>query len=294
VRPRGVVVLVGGAAPDGAIVRLPLDPAAEEGCRRHHDALVLLGADVRIPPAVRALFPRPLAQGRFEGQTFFAETALRGECGRVYYARPARRYDRAIVAAAEALRAIRRATEEPVAIDAAELQRLCGDGIAQLQACVDPGRRGILDRLHRRLERTLVGVRLPLGWQHGDYDFANLLYGPDEALSGILDFECFEPRGLPLVDLLLLLARRPIRRRGLAFGTLVVQSILPRALPPLERELLAAEERALGIDDGLYAAFALCAWLGHMRLRRDSWLVRSPRWVDANVHAVLDHLREVA
>jgi hypothetical protein len=135
---------------------------------------------------------------------------------------------------------------------------------------------------------------LPLGWHHGDYDFANLLYGPDDRLTGILDFEAFDPRGLPLIDLLLLLARRPIRRRGVSFGALVVQSILPRALPPLERDLLGAELRFLGVDETLYRALALCCWLGHMRLRRDSWLVRSPAWVEANLHAVVDHLQEVS
>ncbi len=66
------------------------------------------------------------------------------------------------------------------------------------------------------------------------------------------------------------------------------------ALPPLEAELLGHELQALGIDDTLYRALALCCWLGHLRLRRESWLVRSPSWVQANLHAVVDHVREVA
>jgi len=289
-----VVVLVGGVPPEGAVVRLPLDAPAERSCRRHHDALTALAADARVPPTTRRLFPRPLAEGVFEGQAFFVESALGGESGRLYYSRPARRYDRAIIEAADVLRALRRATEAPVSIGAAEFERLCGSCLAELEGMVDDARRGTLDRMRRFLERTLRGTTLALGWHHGDYDFANLLYGPGDHLTGILDLECFDPRGLPLIDLLLLLARRPIRRQGLAFGTLVVQSILPRALPSLEAELLTRELQALGIDETLYRALALCCWLGHLQLRRDSWLVRSPSWVEANLHAVVDHVREVS
>jgi aminoglycoside phosphotransferase (APT) family kinase protein/SAM-dependent methyltransferase len=294
VRPRGVVVLVGGAPPEGAVVRLPLDPRAELSCQRHHDALATLAADPRIPPAARRLFPQPLAEGTFDGQPFFVESALAGRSGRVYYSRPAVRYDLAIVEAAEVLRGLRRATEERVSIGSAEWERLCGSCLAELRGVVGEARARALDRIAHFLERTLHGAILPLGWHHGDYDFANLLYGPGDRLTGILDFECFDPLGLPLIDLLLLLARRPIRRQGLSFGTLVVQSILPRALPPLEQELLGAELRFLGVDETLYRALALCCWLGHMRLRRDSWLVRSPSWVKANLHAVVDHVQEVS
>jgi aminoglycoside phosphotransferase (APT) family kinase protein len=150
-----------------------------------------------------------------------------------------------------------------------------------------------LDTVERFLRDTLVGATLPLGWYHGDYDFANLLYGPDDTVTGILDFEVFDPRGLPLIDFLVLLARRPIRQREFAFGTLFVRFILERKLPPLETSLIEREMRTLGIDDRLYRALALCCWLNHLRLRRDSWLVRSPAWLEDNLHTVIESVRRV-
>jgi SAM-dependent methyltransferase len=292
VRAKGAVVLVGGE-PAATIVRVPLADSATATCALQHGAVESLARDERIPSEVRRLFPAPLAAGRFEGQSFFAERALSGEVGRVYYSRPEERFDRAISSAAETLRQLRRATEEPTRIDDTEFQRHCGLWLGELRAVVQDESRRALDTVERFLRDTLVGATLPLGWYHGDYDFANLLYGPDDTVTGILDFEVFDPRGLPLIDFLVLLARRPIRQREFAFGTLFVRFILERKLPPLETSLIEREMRTLGIDDRLYRALALCCWLNHLRLRRDSWLVRSPAWLEDNLHTVIESVRRV-
>jgi aminoglycoside phosphotransferase (APT) family kinase protein len=291
VRPRGVVVLAAGNG-DGetTFVRLPLDARAALTCRLHHDTIVALAADARIPAELRALFPVPLAAGTYAEQPYFAETARPGESGRVYYARSARRYDRAIASAAATVSALRRSTEVPVRIDDGEFGRLCGDWLADLRAIV-PAAESALDAVEDRLRATLLGATLPLGWHHGDYDFANLLYGPGDAVTGILDFEAFDPRGLPLIDLLLLLARRLIRSDGMAFGDVFVRAILNGKLAPLEAELFAREVAIVGVDERTQRAIAVCSWLNHLKLRRDSWLVRSPSWLDANLHAVLDTVR---
>jgi aminoglycoside phosphotransferase (APT) family kinase protein len=289
VRAKGVVVLTG----KDAVIRLPLDEHAAAACGRHHRALETLAEDERIPARLRHLFPVPYAHGYFEGQLFFAESALAGESGRVFYSRGERRYDRAIVNAAYVLCQLRRATEEPTAIDQAEYDRLCGTWLGELTSLVPDAQRAGIIALARRLENALKGRTLPLGFHHGDYDFANLLYGDGEAVNAVLDFEVFEARGLPLIDLMVLLARRPIRKTGFAFGTLFARSILPRKLPRLEQELLEREIATLGVDEELYQALALCCWLNHLRLRRDSWLVRSPAWLEANLHEVLDTLRRM-
>ena len=294
VRPKGVAVLVAGRPEeDGLILRLPLDERAEATCVLHHETIEAFAADPRIPAELRRLFPQPYARGEFEGQAYFAESALAGESGRIYYSRSTRRYDRAIVAAAEVLCGLRRATEEPVRIDAAEYERLCGTWLAELRRMVRPESQPGIDAIERLLDRTLRGAVLPLGWQHGDFDFANLLYGADDKVTGVLDFEVFEPSGLPLIDMMVLVARRPIRRQGFAFGTLFAKSILTRHLPPLEARLLEREVALLGADEQLYRALAVCCWLNHLRLRRDSWLVRSPSWLDANLHDVLDNVRRM-
>src|SRR5207249_2019775 len=246
-------------------VRLSADPYRTRGrlvrplvkawdvCNRD-GALEPLVSDLRIPEELRRLFPVPYGRGSFEGQPFFAESAVPGEAGRVYYSRGTRRYDRAILNAAEVLRQLRRATEERVAVDGDEFARLCGRWLEELRGIVGREPRVALDAIERRLERTLIGRTLPLGWPHGDYGFANLLYGPREAVTGILDFEVFDARGLPLIDLMVLVARRPIRRTGFAFGTLFARSILARKLPPLETRLLEEEMRTVGADEELYQA----------------------------------------
>ncbi len=298
VRPRGVVVLAGGAPGEGgtpgeeaAFVRLPLDARAETTCVRHHDTIVALADDRRIAPALRALFPQPLGAGSCAGQAYFAETARPGEVGRVYYSRSTRRYNRAIQSAAEVVCALRRATEVPVLIDQAEFDRLCGDWLGDLRGIVRADVLPALTAIDEWLRDTMLGATLPLGWHHGDYDFANLLYGPDDTVTGILDFEAFEPRGLPLIDLLLLLARRLIRTDGLAFGDVFVRAILTGELAAIDAKLFERECAIVGVDERMRRAIAVCSWLNHLKLRRDSWLVRSPTWLDANLHSVLDTVR---
>ena len=63
--------------------------------------------------------------------------------------------------------------------------------------------------------------------------------------------------------------------------------ILPRALPRFEAELLGRELESARADGRVYRALALCCWLEHVRLRRDSWLVRSRSWRRTNVEQVL-------
>src|SRR5207249_1314382 len=75
------------------------------------------------------------------------------------------------------------------------------------------------------------------------------------------------------------------------FGTLFARSILARKLPPLEARLVEEEMRTVGADEELYRALALCCWLDHLRLRRDSWLVRSPSWLDQNLHEAVEAVR---
>jgi SAM-dependent methyltransferase len=292
VRPKGVAVLVAGVPADGGvIVRLPLDDQAARVCERHHRAIEAFASDPRLSAELRTLFPKPLASGHYDGHAFFAESARPGESGRRYYTRSGRRYDRAITSAAEVVCALRRATETRVTIDDAEFGRLCGEWLADLREIVGTETRDDLAAIDEWLRTTLIGTTVPLGWHHGDYDFANLLYGPDDRVSAILDFEAFDPRGLPLIDLLLLLARRLIRRHGLSFGMLFLRSILTRALPPLETKIFDREVAAVGADERLCRAIALCCWLNHLRLRRDSWLVRSPSWLEDNLHAVVANVR---
>ena len=294
VRPKGAAVLTAGVAGNGGlVVRLPMVAGAAATCALHHRSLTVMAKDERIPADVRRLFPAPIAEGTFEGQTFFAETSVGGESGRRYYSRSVKRYDRAISSAAEVLRKLRRATEVPVRIDEEQFDRLCGNWLTELMTIVPEENRAALESVERYLRETMLGQVLPLGWYHGDYDFANLLYGKDDAVSGVLDFEVFDAQGLPLMDLIVLLARRDIRRQGMAFGTLVARMIKGLALPPLEAGLLETEMRATGADARQYRAMALCCWLNHLRLRRDSWLVRSPEWLHENFHAVVESVRSI-
>ena len=89
----------------------------------------------------------------------------------------------------------------------------------------------------------------PLVCMHGDFKIENVMYDQRSgALTGVIDWELSMPKGLPLLDLLYLLAfNRMIRRqsRTAALGALTVGD----ALEQEERDLSSIYLRRLGIPE---------------------------------------------
>ncbi|HET9059239.1 MAG TPA: phosphotransferase [Acidimicrobiales bacterium] len=93
---------------------------------------------------------------------------------------------------------------------------------------------GSLSRLRERLAGVLTGMKLCVGWSHGDYTPANLLFGGADgtALQGVVDWGAGSPHGLLGRDTSLLVITTIMQRRKLDLGAVLLQLLQrPRSLP---------------------------------------------------------------
>ena len=235
----------------------PSDPV------RGLDALDSL-AEVGTP-----LVPRPVGRGETSGASWTTESVLTGRRPR----RLTRRVSREVVDMC---------TQLPSGAAATSLnERLEAVG-------------AMLPRWRKATELVLSRSAALVGdvcgiMQHGDLWAGNLLE-ESGSLSGVIDWDCYHPSGLPGADLLQLVIAERETRGGEVFPTIW------RSRPWLSdeyRSLTFDYWRALGIrpDERLLEVVALDCWAN--RVARV--LVRQPHiadraWVEANVESVLGPL----
>jgi aminoglycoside phosphotransferase (APT) family kinase protein len=117
-------------------------------------------------------------------------------------------FDGMVLQAAEVLLQFNRDSLRRVAVGASEFELLAGQycaGLAQRYPTLAPA----AARLRAQLERLLLGQELPVVWLHGDYKLENLLFRPP-APPKVIDWELAQSMGLPLLDMLYLLAYRRV------------------------------------------------------------------------------------
>ncbi|MER7751664.1 phosphotransferase [Kitasatospora sp. NPDC097643] len=158
---------------------------------------------------------------------------------------------------------------------------------AQIRWCRSgPGAEG-LAALVARLRRDLTGQPTTVGWFHGDFAPGNVLLSEDGTrVTGVLDWGGARADGPAEVDAFTFVLAMRAHLTGRAWGALATEAVRAGALPPEERELLAAYGYGAGADG---IALPLLAWLWHVASNVD----KSPRygrshwWVGANVVPVL-------
>ncbi len=146
---------------------------------------------------------------------------------------------------------------------------------ALVEQCIERYKRGFDSAYHSRFDRlsTLLGAclrnheRIQTVASHGDFKLNNILFQPDLSISGVIDWDCFEERGLPLFDELTYLV--------FLYSAIDQQHhlihYLDRILAPVgtDPHMRLVEERAesFGFDDIEYFALRILFWFDHA-LRR--------------------------
>jgi hypothetical protein len=262
--PAAIVRLARGARGGAALAR------ADEGLRALHGGTA--------PAAVRALLPRRLADGTAGGRLFTVETALPGAPATQAIA-GGLSPERFAAAAREALAPLHRATAKSVKVGEPELERWVDRPVALLRDAFGDPSAPALERLRCRLRAALERRTVDTCFVHGDLWPGNVLLSDGGAVSGIVDWEAHQPRGLAEVELthLLLTTRAVAQRREL--GDVVVDAL---------RRPLARED---GLDFKMPAqTLVLLAWLGHVagNLTKSGRYALNPRWRQRNVAPVLE------
>jgi Ser/Thr protein kinase RdoA (MazF antagonist) len=141
----------------------------------------------------------------------------------------------------------------------------------------DAGRLGRLDAFMRE---HMIGRRWTTAPCHGDFKIGNIMVQGRTGIAGFIDWDCWEPEGFPLIDLMALCVYEDSRERGGNLSASVIDGLFEEHWRPLFGGLLAGHAHRLQVDplelDMLKAAFLLVNlrdrvhWMGlaHYRYSR--------------------------
>lgn len=285
-----VVLLVGpGGAPPVAAVKLGTAAPARAAIRRQ--LAIRRHLDIAAGPALAELpAPAILAAGMIAGRPFIVEEALPGR--RASLLPPAAQLALEPIAA-ERIARLHEATARQLVIGPPELDRWV---VRRLHRIADlPGgergahRRAALTRLQDELCGALAGRSVRAGWIHGDYWTGNVLVDDELRIRGVIDWDSAASCELPLHDRLHLAThmRHLLERR--AVGE-VVAARLGGTAGERTRDT-SGDPVALGGEVSERQALLLYwARFVAVNLARRNPLVRTTRWLAANVDSVVSRL----
>ncbi len=103
---------------------------------------------------------------------------------------------------------------------------------------------------------------------HGDYKIENLLFDPKTLqVTGIIDWDLSRKTGLPLLDLLYLIAYNRVIREAGEIETIFLDCILPGKFSEFERAARDEYIGKTGMDAGFADILTVMFWIHHVAYR---------------------------
>ncbi|HLI58647.1 MAG TPA: phosphotransferase [Solirubrobacteraceae bacterium] len=286
------ITLVGPAGSDPAAVVKSTRATAGQGSLWPHAHALRELARVDELSDWRSLVPREIAGGIVGRGAYLVESWLPGATMDALL-RTGMPPGELLDPAAQTIARLHAATARADRFDDALMAELVDGPLERLRSvmALRVGRAGgeRLARLEREL-RAPAGLRVATAWVHGDLSPGNILFAPDGAVSGIVDWERGRARGLPQLDLLQLLISTRTAVEAKDFGRVVAELRGERGWRPHERGLVAGLGGPLAPD-----ALVLLTWLNHIaaNLEKSSRYRHNPLFVRRNVDPVLRTLAEL-
>ena len=227
----------------------------------------------------------PVASGVYNGQEYSVETMLDGSA----LDEPLPLYDEMIAKSASLLLQFHQVT----CIQASGGDEYYGKYIAPI---VDelrdrsPENSLKIDMVELYLRKCLKGKLLPAVWQHGDYKLENILINIQlKNIVGVIDWDHSDKNGLPVLDLIHLIATREKIFQEKDLDRIICYGILPLSLSEGMKSILKNYCIALQINLELIPFFIVLYWIHHVVVRcgvSDLWHNRE--WLERNISDPLD------
>ncbi len=293
-----VAELVGfdGPAPsDGpgpVVVKIARRQKAMRALAVHTRTLKTLEADRTLQSFVD-VFPHVLAEGEQNGERYVVESCVPGTSSSGTLHDPERR-PAAFRAVRSLMSNLHRPTAHRIVVDDRLLDQWVHGPLALIHAAVgDRSERFPVntDLLAAELCEALRSTGLVVARIHGDLTPGNVLL--DDAgteVTGLVDWECSTPDGLPGVDAATFVLAVRRERSGDELGQLVLDIANGGELDPEESALFTSA--VYGRQSLSVRHLVLLAWLGHIasNLTKCDRYARNRRWLRPNVLAVVDGL----
>jgi aminoglycoside phosphotransferase (APT) family kinase protein len=259
--PEGFVFLLRCARTGRRVVlRLALNRRTAERFRTNYDTVeaVARQAPSRVPTAI--------GSGEVAGTPFYVETMLEGRPLRsaLRNAPPARR-SALLSGAVEWLGSLQHADVERHEVTGALLASHVIGPAARAMRFLNRGGTDAAAALQDYLCAALRGQHLPFVRTHGDYSVDNILVNGRGAVSGVFDWDLSCPRGLPLLDVIYLLASEAVSRGRVTFADALLQ-----LWSSPDQHLLESYCAELQIPSSLVKPLVLLQWCYHLAYRIDT------------------------
>ncbi|HET6503269.1 MAG TPA: phosphotransferase [Amycolatopsis sp.] len=276
--------LVGPPGEAVAVLKVSDTAGGRECLRRQAEVLTRLHADQRLG-AWRRLLPRLISTARIGTADCSVESRLPGADGRRELA-DARRRDVLVAAAVAGVGELSRRTGGLRVAGEDAIVRWVREPVDAVRAVVPPRDRPALDRMADELAAGLAGLRVALGWQHGDYTPGNVLVA-DGVLTGVIDWGQAVPDGMPVLDVVSFLLNAEAVRARAQLGSVVASWLRSPRRP--EHGVLSGFQRGLGAVPVDPAVLVRLAWLRHVagNLAESTVYRDNPLWIRRNVAVVL-------
>ena len=176
--------------------------------------------------------------------------------------------------------------------------RLVESDVERLAEFCTLAERRDLDVIVGFIESALKGKELILGPSHGDFKLGNMLFDRNADIRGFIDWEMFDPVGLPLVDHYLLVTDRTAQEQRKHMFDAFGGHLLIGQLRSFHRSLLGDVTRTFNIDSAQADALKAVFWIRYinrqLRLPYKAHRTVSNDWITQPLSLIRQYFESVA
>jgi ubiquinone/menaquinone biosynthesis C-methylase UbiE len=273
------------------VIKIPLTPYARRCVEKNASALKAIQNDARIPKSISACVPRVVTEGYFCDQYYFVEELMPGVSAEKLQCSLSGSLS-VMNSAVDSVTKLHLATRTSIVVDDSKFETLFAKLLMEVADFLEgKNERESLLRIIAAVRPMVLGASLPLVWSHGDCSLKNML-GNEKTLmiSGMIDWDLNRQNGLPLIDVLHLIARDKMVTENLTLHGVLSRYLIPFNLSGFQRELTEGYLETLGIDRSLITPLCIMYWIsrihGHLGTHKDM----DHAWVNKNFMNVMEDL----
>lgn len=282
----GKVILTIGEKKDtypNLIVKLPLSEDSLIRCRNESNILKdLQKIKIRITNEVPTFY----YEGKLYGQPYFIQSALKGFSIDIAI----KGMKQVFLNAVETLIKFHQDTSYEAIIDAQKCEDLFLKSIHKISQSLGDYASEELAYIKDYLKERVMGRKLNLVWEHGDYYHENTLINPKTLeITGIIDWENSKNIGLPCLDIFYLLTRTEMLLRQKGILAVFIEKIFPLRLSDFEKDIFNRYLRAVSIPEEMISPLLIIFWLEHIA-NRTEFQMQKTFW-NETCHKVLERIK---
>lgn len=275
-------VLLGNLDGQSIVVKIPFSDNAARGESRHS----LLVKSLLELPGFSSILPEPLASGEVQNVHYYVERRVVGEP--LLEKLNSGNRSTFLRAVAETQRILNPDlhSNDSVQLAGEAFSQIVDRPLQKVLAVID--RPELIASARQFFRDQLEGATVVKGLEHGDFSVNNIFVSNGN-VSGIIDWECANVNGLPILDAFNYLDSV---ERELNPGITIADTVPMLAnlawKHPEEQHYLARLTETFGYERRYHAGFAYLYWLRHVAQQLDSNLIYDAKAVEQRVVAVLE------